>query len=429
MLVTPLVGKQRASVQLATARVNIWEGAVRSSKTVSSILKWLQYVREGPQGPLLMTGKTERTLKRNIIDPIQAMVGKNRCKYRAGAGELDLFGRLIYTAGANDERSAEKIKGMTLAGAYCDEITTYPESFYDMLGTRLSVADAQLFATTNPESKNHWLMRNYLRRASLHLDKDGRVHRMAGDDRLDLARFSFTLDDNPNLDRAYVEDLKRKYVGLFYKRYILGDWVLAEGAIYDMFDEDLHVVDIMPAITRWIALGIDYGTSNPFHAGLLGLGTDGRLYVPADWRYDSTTARRSLTDHEYSERLRGWLARVPHPGSTAVGVWPEWTVVDPSAASFVQQLYRDGLTPTLADNSVLDGIRLVSSLFATDRLKIHRSCTSLVDELTGYAWDPKATEKGEDKPLKIDDHGPDALRYAAITTQAVWQGQLMEAAA
>lgn len=428
MQVTPLVGKQRESVRLATARGNIWEGAVRSSKTVSSILKWLRFVREGPAGPLLMVGKTERTLKRNIIDPITDMVGANRCRYRAGVGELDLFGRTIYTAGAHNELAVDKIKGLTLAGAYGDEITTWPESFFSMLMTRLSVDDAQWFGTTNPDSKNHWLNKNYLKRAKLHLTRDGKIVESNDPDALDLHRFSFQIADNPNLSVSYVESLKRENAGLFYKRNVLGEWVLAEGAIYDMFDEDVHVVDVLPTIARWVALGVDYGTSNPFHAGLLALGTDGILYVPGDWRYEARRQRRQLTDAEYSERLRGWLDGFKHPRSPAVGVRPEWTVVDPSAASFVTQLHRDGLTPTLADNSVLDGIRLVMSLFARRQLKIHRSCTELIDETTGYAWDPDASEKGEDVPLKEDDHGPDQLRYAVRTTEAAWRPHLLEAA-
>ncbi|WP_207944913.1 hypothetical protein [Actinomadura rubrisoli] len=149
MTLIPLVGKQTESVRLATARGNLWEGAVRSSKTVCSILRWLQFVRTGPAGPLMMIGKTERTLKRNIIDPITAMVGKQRCRYRAGVGEVELFGRTIYLAGANDERAAEKLKGLTLAGAYCDEVTTYPQSVFAMLLTRLSVEGAAWFGTAS----------------------------------------------------------------------------------------------------------------------------------------------------------------------------------------------------------------------------------------------------------------------------------------
>lgn len=440
MHVAPLVGKQVESVRLADARMNIWEGSVRSSKTICSILKWLRFVREGPPGPLLMAGKTERTLKRNILDVIVEMVGSKRCKLRLGDGEVDLFGRTIYIAGAHNEGAGDKIRGMTLAGAYADEITTWPQSVFAMLGTRLSVDDAALFGTTNPEGKNHWFKRDYLDRAGLHLTGDGRIVENHAADALDLHRFSFRLADNPTLSRTYVAALEKEYVGLFYKRFILGEWVLAEGAIYDMFDEDRHVVDIVPPIERWLALGVDYGTVNPFHAGLLGLSApeaDGRrrLYVPGDWRYDSRKQRRQLTDVEYSERLRGWLGRFPIPGTLGArgepdrGVTPEWTVVDPSAASFVTQLHRDGITAMLADNSVLDGIRNVARLFASDLLRFHRSCTDLIDETSGYAWDPKASAKGEDKPLKVDDHGPDQLRYAVHTTEALWHNDLMMGAA
>ncbi|GAA0638147.1 PBSX family phage terminase large subunit [Kutzneria viridogrisea] len=430
MAVTPLVGKQRESLRLATARWNIWEGAVRSSKTVCSILNWLRYVRTGPSGNLLMVGKTERTLKRNVIDPIQEMVGKRRCRYREGAGELDLFGRTIYTVGANNELASDKIKGLTLSGAYCDEVTTYPQSFFSMLGTRLSTDGAQGFGTTNPEGPNHWFKKDYLDRASLHLTRDGRIVESADPGALDLHRFTFQLADNPTLSASYVDALKREYVGLFYRRFVLGEWVLAQGAIYDMWDPDRHVVDILPRIDRWIGLGVDYGTVNPFAGLVLGLGADGRLYLTNEWRYDSKAARRSLTDHEYSERLRGWLARIPHPGAPSVlGVHPEWTVVDPSAASFVAQLYRDGLSPTLADNSVLDGIRLISSLLAAGLLLVHRSCAGWIEEVGGYSWDDKAAAKGEDRPIKDADHSLDAGRYVLKTTEALWRPHLLEAAA
>lgn len=432
MDITPLIGKAKTAVGLADHRFNIWEGSVRSGKTISSLLAWLKFVRTAPRGNLLMTGKTERTLKRNIIDPLVEMLGATRCRYVAGTGELHMLGRLIYVAGADNELSVTKIQGLTLIGAYVDEASTMPESFWSMLGTRLSLAGAKLFATSNPDSPAHWLKRDWLDRSSLHLTGDGELARNVDEQTLDLARFSFRLADNPTLDPAYVSALEREYVGLWRRRYILGEWVVAEGAVYDMWDEDRHVVDLLPRIDRWVALGVDYGTTNPFAGLLLGLGdglddqhrTVPTLYVTGEWRYDGRASNRQLTDVEYSERLRGWLGDFPHPHEAIRGVRPEWTIVDPSAASFVTQLHRDGLTPVLADNSVLDGIRSVSSLLAQGRLKVHRSCVGLIDEIAGYSWNDDAAAKGEDKPIKVADHSCDALRYAVHTTQAVWRGQL-----
>jgi PBSX family phage terminase large subunit len=414
--VTPLVGKQRDSVRLATARLNVWDGSVRSSKTISSLLKWLKFVRTAPPGPLLMVGKTERTLKRNIIDPLTEMLGEKRCMFVAGAGELHLLGRVIYVAGAYNEGSVDKIRGLSLVGAYVDEVSTMPESFWTMLLTRLSIPGAQLFGTTNPDGPQHWLLVNYLERARVHLDIHGQLHHHDEPDTLNLHRFSFKLADNPNLTPEYVADVSAEFTGLWYRRLILGEWCLAEGVVYESWDPGRHVVDQLPAIAQWIAIAMDYGTTNPFHALAIGLGVDGRLYVGHEWRWDSKKQRGALTDAEYSERVRAWV--------TGLGITPSYTIVDPSAKSFRVQLHRDGQSSTLADNDVVDGIRDVASLFATGRLLVHAGCKELIKEIPGYAWDPDASEKGEDKPLKVADHGVDALRYGIRTTRNIWHGQL-----
>lgn len=415
----PLVGKQLEAVRLSTARENIFEGAVRSSKTVCTIMQWLKFIRQGPEGPLLMVGKTERTLKRNVIDPIQEMVGSKRCKFKAGAGEVDLLGRTIYVAGAHDESSADKIKGLTLAGAYGDELTTWPESFYDMLGTRLSVPGAQFFGTTNPAAPTHWLMKKYLKRARLHLDRDGLIHRSDDPDALDMHRFSFQLADNPTLTPDYIHNLSTKYTGLFYRRNVLGEWVLAEGSVYEKWNPDTHVVSELPLIDTWLGIGLDYGATNPFAALAAGIGTgpDGirRVYFVSEYGYDSASAGRQLAPSQYSEAVRDWITNTHVPGQPSKGIPAPWVYVDP-AADFDNQLYYDGLNNVAdADNSVLAGIQTVSSLIASDRLRVYKDCTGWIDEASGYSWDPKATERGQDKPLKVGDHYMDAGRYILHT--------------
>ena len=387
--------KQRASLREAKARLNIWEGAVRSGKTVASIYAWLEYLgRFAPPGDLLMVGKTERTLKRNVLGVISEIDPGGITSYPS-RGECYIFGRRVYCVGANDVRAEGKIRGLTLAGAYGDELTLWPEGFFTMMLSRLSVKGARFFGTTNPDGPYHWLKTNYLERAGL-----------------DLARFSFTLEDNPYLDPQFVAALKSEYVGLWYQRYILGLWVAAEGAIYDMFDESVHVVEELPEMRKyWSA--IDYGTVAPTVFLLFGLGVDNVLYVADEWRWDSSSqGGRQKTDAQYSAAFREWLT-----------VKTEWNFIDPSAASFLAQLYADRVAHLApADNSVLDGIRRVGSLLGAGRLKIHRKCTGLIKELSGYAWDPKAQGRGEDVPLKGADHGPDALRYFVNGTRNVWRG-------
>lgn len=447
--IKPLAGKQATSVHLAAARLNIWEGSVRSSKTVSSVDAWLRHVRNAPAGDLLMAGRSERTLLRNVINPLVDRLGEKRCRYVAGSGELWLLGRRVYVAGGNDERSQERIRGMTLVGAYVDEASTVPESFWTMLVSRLSVEGARLYATTNPDAPAHWLKKRWLDRAWLHLPGAGRAYRVpcrdcglracppgshddgddldptradTGDQRLDLARFSFRLTDNPFLPDSYVRAITREYVGLWYRRFILGEWVVAEGAVYDMFDPARHVVSALPAdewVAREIGTGVDYGTRNPFAALRLTLTNKGRLYVAGEWGHDPATARRQLTDADYSRELRRWLGKRPRG----------WLCVDPSAASFKVQLHRDGVpSVTDADNAVTDGIRTVASLLGADALVIDASCTGLLGELPGYSWDDTAAAKGEDKPVKVADHYCDALRYAVETTEPLWRPNLARTA-
>lgn len=384
--------KQKQSMAYSTERINIWEGAVRSGKTIASIFRWLEYIEYGPPGELLMIGKTHRTLKRNILDVIQEIVDDEDYKYNRGLGEVEILGRKIYIAGANDARAEDKIRGMTLAGAYGDEVTIWPEGFFNMLLSRLSVKGAKLFVTTNPEGPYHWLKQNYIDR----------------ENELSLSRFHFLLNDNPGLDPEYIKQLKKEYSGVWYQRYIKGLWVLAEGLVYDMFDSDVHIVDELPGMSQyWI--GVDYGTANDTVFLLIGLGSDNRLYVIDEWRWGRKKKGISKTDVQLRKELVSFIQRN--------GVNPKWIFVDPSAASFITELYQQRGKHTAlnrvakANNDVKSGIQRVSSLFGAELLFVHKRCEGLREELQSYSWDPKAQERGKDEPLKEHDHGPDGLRY------------------
>lgn len=381
--------KQLDVVLNPDARLNILYGSVRSGKTVASLVAWIYYLLSGPKGELLMVGKTERTLKRNILDVLAEMVGPQNYRLNQGGGELYLFGRRIYLAGANDERSEGKIRGMTLAGAYGDEVTLWPESFFQMLLSRLSVPGARFIGTTNPDGPFHWLKTGFIDRS----------------DQLDMKIWHFTLDDNLNLDPTYISSLKAEYTGLWYKRYILGQWVAAEGAIFDVFDESRHVIEIAPDRFDRLVVGVDYGTYNPTAFVLVGE-TDGVLYVIDEYYHDGRASGKQKTDAEYASDLRAWLA----------GRKPNAIIIDPSAASFITQLRRDGIGPIRkADNSVLDGIRTIATRLELEKLFISHRAENLIREFQSYVWDDAAQQRGEDRPVKANDHALDALRYAVHT--------------
>jgi len=408
--------KQIQSIVDAQARINLWDGAIRSGKTIASLLRWLMYVADAPtSGELVVIAKTSITAARNVFGPLMdfELFGELAAEttYTTGSPFASILGRRVWVIGANDVRAETRLRGLTCAGCYVDEASLVPEQFFTQLLGRMSVPGAKMFATTNPDNPAHWLRKNFLT-----------------NDALNLRNWHFVLHDNPSLTADYIAAISAEFTGLWYRRFILGEWVAAEGAVYDMWDERRHVVDVVPAIQSWVCAGIDYGTTNPFHAVLLGAGTDGVLYAVDEYRWDSRRERRQLTDSQYSENLRTWLKGVRIPTTRLHGVMPAYIVVDPSAASFRVQLFQDGLNVVPGDNAVLDGIRLVASLMSTDRFKVSRNCPALIGEIPGYSWSDEHAMRGEDVPVKVDDHGVDALRYGIKTTQGMWEPRLRRAA-
>lgn len=378
----------------ADVRMNILTGAVRSGKTYASFFAIARMVGEFPiNAKILFVGKTERTLYRNILNPMIEIFGSRVMQYRKGSGEGSFFGRTFYTVGANDERSQDKIRGMTLDLAYCDEVTLYPESFFTMLLSRLSTKGAKLLGTTNPDSPYHWLRVNYLDR----------------EDELDLKSWHFLLEDNINLDPAYVKSLKQEYTGLWYKRFILGLWVLAEGAVYDMFDEDKHAAKPVPPIEHYtdIYTICDYGTTNPCVFLMFGISPDYKRYLIKEYYFDSREAGYQKTDSQYADDYEQFVE----------GVDQNAMIVDPSAASFIAELKSRGVYVLEANNEVLPGIMETSTELEDGRIIIDPSCVNTIKEFSGYVWDKKASERGEDKPIKTSDHAMDCIRYFVHTVQ------------
>ncbi|WP_224274068.1 PBSX family phage terminase large subunit [Streptomyces sp. LS1784] len=404
----PLSRKQLRSIAQATARINIWSGAIRSGKTIASLLAFLIAISTAPTaGLIVIVGRSLQTIERNVLDPLQTieLFGPlaHQVHHTRGATTATILGRTIHLIGASDARAEGRLRGLTASLAYVDEATLLPEGFWNQLLGRLSVPGARLFATTNPDSPAHWLKRKFLDRRA----------------QLDLQAWHFTLNDNPSLAPAYVTALKSEYVGLWYRRMIDGAWVAAEGAVFDMWDPERHVVPAgrVPAMQRLLALGVDYGTTNPSTGLLLGLGVDRRLYLVDEWRHDPQQGHQRLTDGQLSASLRQWMADQRHT--------PEWVVVDPAAASFRVQLHQDGVTAQEADNDVSRGISLLATLLAQGQLLVSDHCQGFINEAPGYSWDPKATEEGKDKPIKVADHSLDGGRYAITTTEALWRPHLI----
>ena len=267
--------------------------------------------------------------------------------------------------------------------AYMDEITLAPESFFTMLLTRLSVSGAKLFGTTNPDSPSHWLKREYIDKAE---EKNINVYHFRLEDN------NYLMDKNP----GYIEQMKASFSGVWYKRLILGEWCVADGAIYPQFDEWKHLFEVGERRFRYYIVGVDYGTTNPTAFTLLGFDSPFKeKYVVKEFFWDSKIQRRQKTDSEYVDDLMKFIT-----GYRVGAIY-----VDPSAASFITQLRKSGIIPREANNEVLDGIRFVSSELTKGNLYVDKSCENLIREFQTYTWDEeKSSKKGMDVPMKEEDH-------------------------
>jgi len=388
--------KAYSSIKDCNARINLWHGAVRSGKMISSLIAWGLHMSTRPRyGLYMMVGKTSKALERNCVLPLMDIFGASNCAHIPSQAKLYFLGRRIDLLDANDSGSAGRIQGSTVTDAYGDELTTWPEAVFAMLMSRLSVPGARFYGTTNPDGPSHWLKKSYIDRAS----------------KLNLKHWSFGLEDNLALPIEYKEAIRREYTGLWYRRYVLGEWTLAEGAIYDCLGEHNYLKQDDPRLVAAIAQGerylaIDYGTVNPFVCLDIRL-HDGKLVVVSEWRWDSAERRRQMTDAEYADQVM----RLSGSGAAVSAA-----IVDPSATSFILELRRRGIHVRSADNEVLEGIRKTSTLMADERLLIAReACPYTMQELTDYRWDSKAAATGVERPLKQNDHNADALRYAVST--------------
>ena len=401
----PFSPKALDFIRNSTARLNIAHGAVRSSKTISCTVRWLSFLVSGPPGDVAMLGRTTATLQRNVLNDLFDTVGPQNYKWvNRQQGELRILGRRVYCFGANNEDAESKIRGATFAGALCDEVNLYPQSVFNQLMARLSIEGAQCFCNCNPDSPYHWFYTDYI----------------INDEITDKKVWKFLMEDNLSLSQTYIESLKQMYRGVWYERMILGNWVAAEGRVYDMFEPADHMLDaqeyikslnINPRAIRWL-VGCDYGTSTVMSWGLYAQLPDPRLtgtpiYVKVkEYYYDAAKKKVQKTDAEFVEEVQRWL-----------GETRPWAVyVDPSAASWKVALMRAGYRVLNANNDVINGIRHVATMLSTGSFYMDKSCVNTEKEYASYCWDPAAQRLGQDKVLKEHDHTCDTDRYVLYTS-------------
>lgn len=370
----------------------ICDGAVRSGKT--SIMMWafVRWAMENFSGQRFgVCGRTVDSCTKNIVVPFMSMtLTKQRYIIRWMRGDKVMEVRrgavtnYFEVFGGKDEASYTLIQGRTLAGVLLDEVVLMPQSFVEQALARCSVDGAKLWFSCNPGSPQHWFFTGWIKR---HKERNALY-------------LHFEMADNPGLSRKTLERYQNMFTGVFYDRYVLGKWVAAEGLIYEF--GEAQITDEIPADGEYY-ISIDYGTLNPFSAGLWCVTDDNKAVRIAEYYYSGRDSKTQKTDEEYCDAVIALAGDKPI----------RHVIVDPSAASFITALRRRGsFSVRDAKNDVLDGIRITGRLLKNGQLLIHRSCKDAIREFGLYCWDEKSTT---DKPIKDNDHAMDDIRYFANT--------------
>ena len=375
------------------ARINILEGAVRSGKTWISLVVFALWVATMPKdATFLMVAKTLTSLKRNCLELLQSLVGEDNFTYNLSQKQGTLFGRTVYLEGVNDVRAEGKIRGMTLTGAYCDELTLFTEDFFSMLLSRLSMPGAKLFGSTNPDSPLHWLNVKYIKRAN----------------ELDMLVVKFSILDNHTLDKAYVEALKQEYTGVFYKRFILGLWVVADGACYPKFadDPEPYIVDELPDGASFISIGVDFG-GNRSLTTFVATAVHGDFEALTIVKDHHIAGRKGEID---ADRVNREFVQFVTDVRAHYNIPVKYVFADSEAQYLINGMRRACVPLGLSVGEskkveVVQRIICTNSLLNTGRFKIMRNCQLVRDGLMGAVWNPKAAEKGKDE--RLDDFTSD----------------------
>lgn len=373
----------------------IADGAIRAGKTLCMSLSFVFWAMENFQyESFAMCGKTVGSFRRNVLFWLKLMLYSRgyKCEDKRSEnlviirkGDVENY---FYIFGGKDERSQDLIQGMTLAGVFLDEVALMPESFVNQATGRCSVDGSKFWFNCNPEFPSHWFKVNWIDEATAK----------------NLLYLHFTMDDNLTLSEKVKERYKRMYTGVWYDRFILGLWVLAQGLVYSMFQEAIEDPPDNKQPTEY-CISIDYGTMNAF-AAILWAKYEEIWWAVREYYYSGRDSGTQKTDEEYADDMDKCFADVLENRTIL-------TIIDPSAASFIALLRkRNGYKVLHADNAVLDGIRETATALKTGKIKISSKLKNWRKEAEGYVWDEKA---GDDKPVKLNDHAMDATRYFVRT--------------
>jgi len=379
--------KQIEYIANADRRWNLKIGAVRSGKSyvdVAHIVPYRLRALKAESGLNVILGVSKETIERNVLQPMREIYTERLIGTINSRNIANICGVDVYCLGAEKVSQVAKIQGSSIKYCYGDEIAKWNHEVFAMLQSRLDKPYSRFDGSCNPEYPGHWL-KSFI-----------------DNPEIDAFIQKYTIFDNPYLPQEFVENLCKEYAGtVYYKRYILGEWALAEGLIYPMYESAIE--NPPDRIPEKYIMSIDYGTQNAFAAILWGK-YDGTWYGLREYYYSGRETGEQKTDEEYGSDIEKFVADVDQHIKVTV---------DPSAASFIALLRKKQKFSVIkADNAVADGIRETATALQTGKIKISPDMINWKKEVEGYVWDDTVQD---DKPIKVNDHLMDAMRYFVKT--------------
>lgn len=425
--------QQQNYLRTAHAPINLAYGSVASGKNFTEAARLAVYLALEPWGyeksPFIFGGASTKAIKRIVLNDLFELIGPENYSYKENDGSGRIFNRDFYSFGAAKANSHEPMRGINAGGGMVTELTLAHKNFWDELQMRVRLPGAMIFADTNPGAPNHYVKTDLIDSLDLAKPLSEKVQRLYPNARSMLHVYHFLMKDNPFIMRnpGYMDKLLAMYPPgtVLFKRMIEGLFVMAQGRVYDAYDDHCLIDENdLPTEYDQVLVGIDYGTQNSCVFLLIGV-KDNVYYIIREYFYSGRLIGVQQTNSQYLQDFKRFIQGNPSGSPCqAFSAYPNAVFADPSAASFILELSRDGFPMEKADNSVLPGLQHLNSMYASGYIRVCRQgCPQFDAETRAYGWDPVALLRGEEKPLKSGDHGQDAGRYAIFTHQSLPQTQ------
>ena len=386
----------------------IADGSIRAGKTVSMICGFIDWsIANFENQNFIIAGKSMGALTKNVLNPMKKILNAKGLEFThirsTEEPRVEIGSNYYYLYGANNVSSKDTLQGLTAAGSFADQVELFPENFVNEMVARCSVEGSRHWFNSNPDSPYHFLKKEWIDKK-----EEKRIYHL-----------HFTMADNLTLSQKIIDRYKRMYSGVYYDRYIRGLWVVAEGLVYPSFNDD-NIIDKVPNNVDIVQefIGVDYGAANPTAFGHIGIGSDNRMYLLNTY-YHSGREGTDKANSQYRKDLQNFI--------TKHDINPKWIFIDPSAKSFRVELYQHRHEfPAFkriakANNSVNEGIEKVSNLITLNKFQVLKHNEKAKEEFHSYRWDEKASDRGEDKPIKENDHIMDLIRYVVNSTPRIYK--------